>query len=146
MRKILVALDSSSVASPLLGAAIQFAERFGGGLVLLRSVSLPVELPSSVFTISTDSALTVFRDQAQQELAELAKAVPAALLVAAQVRVGGPAWRAVCEVAKEEAAAMIIIGSHGHGGLQRMLGTTAAKVVDHAECTVVVVRAADLLF
>jgi nucleotide-binding universal stress UspA family protein len=31
-------------------------------------------------------------------------------------------------------------GSHGSGGLDRILGTTAAKVVDHADRNVRVVR------
>ena len=34
-----------------------------------------------------------------------------------------------------------MIGSHGYGGLDRILGTTAARVVNHALCSVFVVRA-----
>jgi nucleotide-binding universal stress UspA family protein len=37
-------------------------------------------------------------------------------------------------------AALVIIGSHGYGGLDRVIGTTAARVVNHADRTVVVVR------
>jgi nucleotide-binding universal stress UspA family protein len=35
---------------------------------------------------------------------------------------------------------LIVIGSHGYGGLDRVLGTTAARVVNHALCSVLVVR------
>lgn len=34
----------------------------------------------------------------------------------------------------------IVIGSHGHGGIDRVLGTTAAKLVNHADRNVLVVR------
>jgi universal stress protein F len=36
----------------------------------------------------------------------------------------------------------VVIGSHGYGGLDRVLGTTAAKIVNHASCSVLVVREA----
>ena len=35
---------------------------------------------------------------------------------------------------------LIVIGSHGFGTIDRILGTTAAKVVNHAERNVLVVR------
>ena len=35
---------------------------------------------------------------------------------------------------------LIVIGSHGYGAIDRVLGTTAAKVVNHADRTVLVVR------
>ena len=39
---------------------------------------------------------------------------------------------------------MIVIGSHGYGGLDRILGTTAARVVNHALCSVFVVRESEI--
>jgi len=33
-----------------------------------------------------------------------------------------------------------VIGSHGYGGLDRLLGTTAARVVNHADRNVLIVR------
>jgi len=41
-------------------------------------------------------------------------------------------WRAVVEAAVRERADLIVIGSHGYGGIDRLLDTTAAKIVDHA--------------
>jgi nucleotide-binding universal stress UspA family protein len=52
----------------------------------------------------------------------------------------GTAWRAVCDTAKADAVDLVVIGSHSYGGLDRLLGTTAAKIVDHAPCSVYVVR------
>lgn len=50
-------------------------------------------------------------------------------------------WQGVCEAAHATRADLIVIGSHGYGGLDRVLGTTAAKVVNHAEGSVLVVKA-----
>jgi nucleotide-binding universal stress UspA family protein len=49
-------------------------------------------------------------------------------------------WQAVCFSAQAHEVDLIVIGSHGYGGLDRVLGTTAARVVNHALCSVLVVR------
>ncbi len=49
-------------------------------------------------------------------------------------------WDGICRAAREHDADMIVIGSHGYGALDRLLGTTAAKVVNHADRNVLVVR------
>jgi nucleotide-binding universal stress UspA family protein len=46
----------------------------------------------------------------------------------------------VCGAAKALDADLIVVGSHGYGTVDRLLGTTAAKIVNHAECSVLVVR------
>jgi nucleotide-binding universal stress UspA family protein len=69
----------------------------------------------------------------------LREEVPTELLEAVDVKVGIP-WDAICQEAKRIHADLIIVGSHGYGTLDRILGTTAAKVVNHAECSVMVVR------
>ena len=51
----------------------------------------------------------------------------------------------MCDVAKEEACDLIVIGSHGYAGIDRLLGTTAAKIVNHAATSVLVVRSADVV-
>jgi len=49
--------------------------------------------------------------------------------------------RALCEVAKDENADLIIVGSHGRSGFSRaVLGSVAEKIVRHAPCPVLVVR------
>jgi universal stress protein F len=68
--------------------------------------------------------------------------VPKDLFGSAEVAVGVP-WQAVCETARKLEADLVVIGSHGYSGFDRVLGTTAAKVVNHAHCSVLVVRAAD---
>ncbi|HEV3189281.1 MAG TPA: universal stress protein, partial [Polyangiaceae bacterium] len=56
-----------------------------------------------------------------------------------EVVVGTP-WEAVCNAARAAGADVIVIGSHGYAGFDRLLGTTAARIVNHAACSVLVVR------
>jgi nucleotide-binding universal stress UspA family protein len=51
-------------------------------------------------------------------------------------------WDGICRAARDEGVDLIALGSHGYGGLDRILGTTATKVVNHADRNVLVVRAA----
>ena len=56
------------------------------------------------------------------------------------VHVGTP-WDTICREAKTLECDLVVLGSHGYSGLDRILGTTAAKVVNHCERSVLVVRA-----
>jgi nucleotide-binding universal stress UspA family protein len=56
-----------------------------------------------------------------------------------RVALGAP-WEAVCSAAREVSADLILIGSHGYSGIDRLLGTTAAKIVNHADRPVLVAR------
>jgi universal stress protein F len=77
---------------------------------------------------------------AKSELEEAARDVPPELLDGCSAQVG-VAWDAICAAAREHDVDLIVIGSHGYRILDRLLGTTAAKVVNHADRSVLVVRA-----
>jgi nucleotide-binding universal stress UspA family protein len=79
------------------------------------------------------------RKQSQTYLDERARGVPGELLEAVRVALGAP-WEAVCTAARDEHVDLVVIGSHGYGGVDRLLGTTAAKIVNHADRPVLVVR------
>jgi nucleotide-binding universal stress UspA family protein len=145
MKRILVGLDASERAQVVLRSAIALAKLSGAKLFLLRAVTMPVDLPSSLLSVSPETALTTLHDEAKRQLDALAHTVPAELLGGSQVRVGGSPWQAICDAGREENASMIVIGSHSYGGLDRLLGTTAAKVVNHADRSVLVLRAPELL-
>lgn len=139
MKTLLVPLDASQRAPKVLATATELAEKTGAKLFLLRVVGLPPEIPMSPFGVSPDGFLQILIDDAKKQLEEQTKDVPAALLAGRETRVG-TAWAAICEAAKEHAVDLIVIGSHGYTGIDRVLGTTAAKVVNRAECSVLVAR------
>jgi nucleotide-binding universal stress UspA family protein len=144
MKRILVGLDASERAPEVLKAAVALARRMEARLVLIRAVSLPVELPTSILRVSMESALGTLHDEGKRQIEALAATVPAELLEGAHVRIGGAPWEAICDAAKELDVNLIVIGAHGYGTLDRILGTTAAKVVNHADRSVLVLRAPNL--
>ncbi|HEY3667075.1 MAG TPA: universal stress protein, partial [Polyangiaceae bacterium] len=49
-------------------------------------------------------------------------------------------WKMILEVAQDFEVDLIVIGSHGYKGWDHVLGTTAGKVVNHADRNVFVVH------
>lgn len=139
MNTILVALDASPRAAKVLETAVDLAKRTGAKLHLVRAVGLPPEIPMSPFGVSPDGFMQVLVDEAKTQLAAATAGVPAESVLSRETRVGTP-WVVICEAAKEHKVDLVVIGSHGYSGIDRLLGTTAAKVVNHAECSVLVSR------
>jgi nucleotide-binding universal stress UspA family protein len=139
MKRILVGLDGSPRSPAVLDAAITLARAQGARLLLLRAVGLPPDVPKDFWKTSDQSLSDVLEERARHYLGEEAARVPPELLEGAATHVGAP-WQAICEVAREKGADLVVIGSHGYAGVDRLIGTTAAKVVNHAPCSVLVVR------
>lgn len=139
MERILVGLDGSPRAPHVLAAAIDLAQRTGAKLHLYRAVAVPRELPPIALSMAPGEVAALMQGLASEELAELARAAPAAVIADRRVSLAVP-WQGVCEAAHLAHADLIVIGSHGYSGLDRVLGTTAAKIVNHAEVSVLVVK------
>ncbi len=140
MKKILTCLDSSPRAPHVLAAAIDLARRTGAKLTLFRSVGLPPELAhDDVIGVSPNQLIDRLLASARASLEQLGTQTPPELLEGVEVRIGTP-WDAICTEATELGVDLIVIGSHGYGGVDRILGTTAAKVVNHSDRSVLVVR------
>ena len=139
MKRILVGLDSSPRARGVLAAAVDLARRTGAKLRLFRAVGLPPELPATLWTVPPNQLLESFVATARRELDDLAQEAPPDVVEGTTTLVG-VAWDAICNAARDIDADMIVIGSHGYGLLDRLLGTTAAKIVNHADRSVLVVR------
>jgi nucleotide-binding universal stress UspA family protein len=138
MKRILVCLDGSPSQSAVLDAAAELGEKMGAKLILFHAVAIPIHLPQQALAVPPADVGGLLSDMARQQLEELAQAKPG-LVERIQVEVG-TAWRAVCDTAKADGVDLVVIGSHGYGGIDRLLGTTAAKIVDHAPCSVWVLR------
>ena len=140
MKRILVCLDGSPTQVSVLDAAATVAAALGAKLILFHAVAIPVHLPQQALAVPPTDVGGLLSDMARTQLEELAQA-RADLVERIQVEIG-TAWRAVCETAKADGVDLVVIGSHSYGGIDRLLGTTAAKIVDHAPCSVYVVRTA----
>ena len=140
MKKVLVALDGSDRELGVLSAAIVLARKTGAKLLLFHSVGVPPEVPPAAFALSPAELAEDLERKARAALEKHAEAIPQELRGGVRTMLG-TAWQSICEVAAEGDADVIVIGSHGYGGLDKLLGTTAAKVVNHADRSVLVVRA-----
>lgn len=136
---ILAAVDGSSRTAGVVAAAEALAERFGGRVHLFRAVALSQEFPPSAHA-HKDPAADELAARARTELEALA-AGRARFVVEAPVVGPSEPWRSVLEAAVAVDAGLIVVGSHGFRGWDRVLGTTAAKIVNHADRPVLVVRA-----
>jgi universal stress protein F len=142
MKKILVGVDGSGRQKAVLAAAAELARRTRAKLVLFRAVSLPTELPPEAYLMAPDEVTKILEKRAQTAVEEAARDIPGDLIEKLHVAIGTP-WQAICRAAVEDDVDMIVVGSHGYDALDKVLGTTAAKIVNHADRAVLVVRAAE---
>lgn len=138
MKRILVGLDASPRAAHVLDTAADFARRAGAKIVLFRGVGIPIEIPADAYSMSPESLADKLELTAKAYLESEAKRYPD-LVETCATHIGTP-WQAVCNAATTFNCDLIVIGSHGYAGLDRLLGTTAAKIVNHSDRSVLVVR------
>jgi universal stress protein F len=146
MNRILVGLDGSQREQGVLDAAAGLARRTGAKLVLFRSVGLPHEheLPPDAYAMAPADVMKTLEQRARTGLEKAAASLAPALVGGVRVIVGVP-WQTIERAAKEENCDLIVIGSHGYDTFDKLIGTTAAKVVNHAEISVLVVRSPERL-
>ena len=137
---ILIPLDFSKPADKALEYGKAFARQFGAKLVLVHILE-PMVVPAELgygFVPPPDDTLPV--EALREKLVLLAASLGSDLSVTSSVRIGRP-WSEVVEAAKECAADLLIVATHGRTGLQHvLLGSVAEKIIRHAPCPVLVVR------
>lgn len=139
MKRILVALDSSPRAPVVLAAADRLAALTGASMVVFRAVTVPPDMPREVLAVSDLSLEEVLLRNARADLERLTREIPPGRLEKIVTELATP-WDGICRAGREQAVDLIVVGSHGYGGLDRLLGTTAGKVVNHADRNVLVAR------
>jgi nucleotide-binding universal stress UspA family protein len=143
--QILAPLDGSPLAEEALDAAAALARIWDTEVTLLQVVH-PVQLAeNTAFPIpsSYDEELTEMgRTQAQDYLDNIVERLQVQGLRASGVAI--IAWNAadtILDVARPERAAVVVLATHGRGGLRRLvLGSVADKVVRGADVPVLVYR------
>jgi universal stress protein F len=140
VQRILVALDESERAAQVLETAVKLARSVGGKLFLLRVCPIPTyPYPLGVYALAPDMLPAVLEENTRRTLAQVEETVPAPLRGGAHVKLG-VAWQQICSMATELDVDLIVIGAHGYHLVDRVLGTTSARVVNHADRSVLVVR------
>lgn len=132
---ILVPVESSHIADS--GATIDLAKSFAGEDAKIILLNVFEEIPKWASTslpkdLADDSIRAI-----RKEMDTIAEAADANIEV--QIRVGH-SYKTILEVADEANADLVMVASHQPGVQDYFLGSTAAKVVRHARCSVLVIR------
>jgi nucleotide-binding universal stress UspA family protein len=135
--RILVAVDFSPHASNALQWARFLADALGAKLILLHVID---HVPGAVAGIGAETGgvadlapLYALREQADKCMGELKALIPDAQTV---VREASPR-PAIVDAALELNCQMIVMGTHGHSGLEHMLlGSVADYVVRNSKVPV----------
>jgi nucleotide-binding universal stress UspA family protein len=153
-RSIIVGTDGSKPADEAVRQAIDLASRDGARLHLVTAYHDPqIVRETTVWTNEPKGMLDTGRPEAHAETVDLGEVAESVLKRAAgdalskgvevetHARKGHPA-EVIIDIAKQEHADLIVVGSRGLTGIQRyLLGSVSSKVSEHAPCNVMIVRA-----
>jgi universal stress protein F len=139
IQSILVALDDSPRASAVFRSAISLARQLGAEIFIIRVLWVPPDIPPAAH-VHPDRVEGILETATREQLRALMSTAPD-VRFGAPVVVEGDPWRQILRAGDELAVDLIIMGNHRHHGLERVLGTVAAKVVNHARRDVLVVHA-----
>jgi nucleotide-binding universal stress UspA family protein len=109
----------------------------------VRSSTFVADAGAGLALVALDPAVTAETEQlAEGEGQAAVDATATAIGAQADGRVvHGDAGTVICQVARDEAFDLIVVGSHGAGVLKRVLvGSVSHHVLHHATCPVLVVR------
>ena len=114
----------------------------GGELVLLHVVTEVPRFGEGLLTAQRASEIdAAVRRWAEANLADwVAEARSEGLKVRSALHTGAP-YREIVDLARDERADLIVIGTHGRGGMDRaLMGSVSDRVVRLAPCPVLTVR------
>jgi nucleotide-binding universal stress UspA family protein len=137
VRTILHPADFSECSRPAFELACALARDYGARLVVIHVAQLPLLMPEGGVLVPSPV------DEAEGARVRLEQVRPADSRVGVRHRLaeGDPAEE-ILKVAEEEQADLIVMGTHGRGGLSRLLmGSVAEGVLRQAPCPVLTVRA-----
>ncbi len=134
--KILVAVDGSKYSDAALREAINISKTCNSQLFAVHVVYLNVEY------MAFGPGLEQKMEQEAAKLLEKVKATAAKENVHCEtiLKFDDQPYRPIIEEAKARNINLIVLGTHGRTGLEKMLlGSVAQKVIGHAPCSVLVV-------
>lgn len=136
--RVLVGIDFSEASKLALDRAQDWAQKLGAPLVAMHILQPPAPmLPEAQIALPDPAWLRSMEAHATEQLIKFIQGVPGATAI---VKWGSPAEELVSEATPE---CLLVVAQVGHSGIERLLfGSTAARVVKHAPCDVLVVRGA----
>ena len=143
VKLILCPTDFSKPSDEGLVAARELASHFGCDLVLVHVLPVVPSLPPNPnFVFEVPEYERALHVDAAKKLERMVQEVGAAGLKARAIVGHGDAGGEIVRIAEEEGADLVVIATHGLTGWRHVVfGSVAEKVVRHAQCSVLSVRA-----
>lgn len=141
--RIVCALDFSPASLQALGFAIDLARHAGGSVAVVHVIEwLAEHEPSTPFSFDVDAYREHLVEDARRRIHDALPTEAADCAVEAVVATGR-AHREVLRVVADRGADVIVMGTHGRGGIgQALFGSTSQQVVRGAACPVLFARGA----
>src|SRR5688500_3256775 len=143
---IVVGYDDEEPAKGALDRALDEAKARGTSLVVVAVVELPLDpdAPPNVGTLGDRPARMiplVVPDELEPVLAHARERVAAENVSADFLWAAGDPANVLVDVARDRGASLVVVGSHHHGFLAKLVGNdVAAEVKRHAGADVLVVE------
>jgi nucleotide-binding universal stress UspA family protein len=142
--RILVATDLTPGSEPAFAEALRLASEDGAELVVAHAYEMPYLADSAVIAPATLQELDVkTRAELDARLSALAERAQARGVRARPLMLFGSPYEAIPRAVAEEHADLLVAGTHGRHGLERLLlGSVASSLLTSSACPVLTVRAA----
>jgi len=136
---ILIGIDFSSETARVMERGLELADTLDAKVSFIHVVEYTGYLfpPDTPFPVEMNLELQ-FVEKAKEQLISLTSSMGRSEAVCF-VEVGSPTQEIV-QIAEEHQVDLIVLGSHGRHGIQRILGSTASGVLHTSSCDVLAVR------
>lgn len=147
LNRILVPVDFSDCSRAALDYAETLSKTFSATVDLIHVWEVPPYIPPEAMVgvpgHDTQTLADVAHGSAEKEMRRFVKELEdEGVKVERTLLDSGDPGRTIVEVAEKEHYDMIVLGTHGRTGLSHLLmGSVAERVVRHAPCPVLTVRA-----
>lgn len=151
VKKIVCPIDFSQNAHDGLRAAVEMAQELKAELCLVHVVPVVPVVETTTSMMGADAAsfnvqeyTKMLADTSKKQLDDLIKNEVPDKIAKKGILKNGKAEDQILAAVEEENADMIVLSTHGHTGLSRLLmGSVAEKVIRHATVPVLVIRIQD---
>lgn len=140
---IVVATDGSQYSAAAASEAIGLAKRNGGTLTVISVVPSELTTPTDIdFTVNQRELIAEKEmHNAEKSAKEVKEAAQKQGVDARAFVMTGKPPEAIIQAAQEKKADLIVLGSHGRTGVEKLLmGSVAERVIVLASCPVLVVK------
>lgn len=141
-RRILHASDFSPASRPAFVTALELAAAGKARLLLVHVLDLPRPWTARRYATRVyEQVLDQERTAAVKRLDTLVARAKRRRVVATPIVVAGDPREEVVALARAKRADLIVVGTRGEGGMERLLlGSVAQRVAETAPCAVLIVR------